>query len=52
MLQFGPNAPKGMKSNRLETVWGKSLFMWLRMYGPLEPWINKAWRPGENELVE
>jgi len=19
----------------------------LRMYGPLEPWIKKTWRPGE-----
>ena len=22
------------------------------MYGPLEPWINKTWRPGEVEPVE
>jgi len=24
----------------------------LRMYGPLEPWINKTWRPGEIALVK
>jgi hypothetical protein len=24
----------------------------LRLYGPLEPWIEKTWRPGEIELVE
>ena len=34
------------------TVPGKSWFIILRMYGPLEPWINKTWRPGEIELVE
>jgi hypothetical protein len=22
----------------------------LRMYGPLEPWLNKTWRPSEIEL--
>jgi hypothetical protein len=31
---------------------GKSWFTILRMYGPLEPWINKPWRPGEIQLVE
>jgi hypothetical protein len=25
---------------------------YLRMYGPLEPWIKKTWRPGEIELVK
>ena len=23
----------------------------LRMHGPLEPWIDNTWRPGEFELV-
>jgi hypothetical protein len=23
--------------------------MILRLYGPLEPWFNKTWRPGEIE---
>jgi hypothetical protein len=23
----------------------------LRLYGPLEPWFDKTWRPGEIELV-
>ena len=46
-LYFGPKAPKGKESNWLETVSGKSWFSILRMYGPLEPWINKTWKPGE-----
>jgi hypothetical protein len=24
----------------------------LRMYGPLKPWIDKTWRPGEVEPME
>jgi hypothetical protein len=23
-----------------------------RLYGPLEPWFDKTWRPGEPELVK
>ncbi len=49
---FAPEAPKGMEGNWLQTVPGKSWFTILRMYGPLEPWIDKTWRPGEIELVE
>ena len=50
-LYFGAKPPNGMENNWLETVPGKSFFVALRMYGPLEPWINKTWRPGEVELV-
>ncbi len=48
---FAPEAPEGKEGNWLQTVQGKSWFTILRMYGPLEPWINKTWRPGEIELV-
>ncbi len=51
-LYFAPQTPEGMENNWLETVPGKSWFVALRMYGPLEPWINKTWRPGEIELVK
>jgi len=51
-VYFGPKPPEGKKSNWLETIPGKSWFIILRMYGPLEPWINKTWRPGEIELVK
>ena len=51
-LYFGPKAPNGQESNWLQTVEGKSWFSILRMYGPLEPWINKTWKPGEIELVK
>jgi hypothetical protein len=51
-LYFAPEAPDGKEGNWLQTVPGKSWFTILRMYGPLEPWINKTWRPGEIELVQ
>ena len=50
-IYFGPTAPGGKEKNWLETIPGKSWFIILRMYGPLQPWIDKTWRPGEIELV-
>jgi hypothetical protein len=50
-IYFGPTPPTGKESNWLETIPGKGWFTILRMYGPLEPWINKTWRPSEIELV-
>jgi hypothetical protein len=47
---FGPRAPAGFEKNWVQTIPGKGWFMILRLYGPLEPWFNKAWRPGEIEL--
>jgi hypothetical protein len=50
-VYFAPKAPAGKENNWLQTVPGKSWFVILRMYGPLEPWLNKTWRPSEIELV-
>ena len=51
-VYFAPKAPSLREGNWLQTIPGKSWFAILRMYGPLEPWINKTWRPGEIELVK
>ena len=51
-IYFGPKAPEGKDGNWLQTVPGKSWFTILRMYGPMEPWIDQTWRPGEIEPVE
>jgi hypothetical protein len=48
-VYFGPKAPAGMERNWVQTIPGKGWFMILRLYGPLEPWFNKTWRPGEIE---
>jgi hypothetical protein len=51
-VYFSPKAPKGQESNWLQTIPGKAWFVALRMYGPLQPWLDQTWRPGEIELVE
>lgn len=50
-VYFAPKAPEGFENNWLQTIPGKSWFTILRMYGPLEPWLDKTWRPSEVELV-
>jgi len=49
---FGPEAPKGQEGNWVQTIPGKSYNVLLRLYGPLEPWFDKTWKPGDFELVE
>ena len=52
-LHFGPQAPEGdAAANWIQTVPGKGWFALLRLYGPLEPWFEKTWRPGDVELVD
>ena len=51
-VYFAPQAPPGKESNWIQTVPGKGWFTILRLYGALEPWFDKTWRPGEIELVK
>jgi hypothetical protein len=51
-MVFRTEAAPGKEGNWLETIPGKSWLSILRMYGPLEPWIKKTWRPSEIELVK
>jgi hypothetical protein len=49
-VYFGPQAPPGKEKNWIQTIPGKGWNTLLRLYGPLEPFYNKTWRPGEIEL--
>jgi hypothetical protein len=51
-VYFGPKAPDGKEKNWVQTIPGKGWNTLLRLYGPLEPFYKKTWRPGEIELVE
>jgi hypothetical protein len=51
-IWFGPKAPEGKEGNWVQTMPGKSYFVFLRLYGPLEPWFDKTWKPGDFELVK
>ncbi|MFW2374108.1 MAG: DUF1254 domain-containing protein [Gammaproteobacteria bacterium] len=50
---FSPALPVGVdQRNWIQTIPGKSWFIIFRAYGPLQPWIDKTWRPSELELVK
>ena len=51
-LFFSPEAPEGQDGNWVQTVPGKGWFAILRIYGPLEPWMDQTWRPSDISLVE
>jgi hypothetical protein len=51
-VYFGPKQPDGVKrGNWIQTVPGKGWWVVLRLYSPLEPFLDKSWRPSEIELV-
>jgi hypothetical protein len=51
-VYFGPKAPAGKENNWVQTLPGKGWNTVLRLYGPLEPYFDKTWQPGEIELVQ
>jgi hypothetical protein len=51
-VYFAPEAPPGKASNWIQTVPGKGWNMLFRLYGPLDPWFQKTWRPGDPTLVK
>jgi hypothetical protein len=50
-VYFGPKAPAGKENNWIQTIPGKGWNALFRLYGPLEPWFDKTWQPGEIEEV-
>ena len=51
-IYFAPKAPAGQEGNWVQTRPGKGWNVILRLYGPLEPWLNLSWKPGDVELVK
>jgi hypothetical protein len=50
-IWFGPKAPAGNEANWVQTMPGKGYNVILRLYGPLEPYFNQTWQPGDLELA-
>jgi hypothetical protein len=51
-VYFAPEQPGGVaRGNWIQTVPGKGWYVFLRLYGPLEPFFNKTWQPSEIEVV-
>ena len=51
-VYFGPKAPAGQENNWIQTNPGQGWSTIFRLYGPLNPWFDKTWRPSEIELVK
>lgn len=51
-LYFGPKAPTGKKNNWVQTNAGESFFLYLRLYGPLKPFINQSWPMNKVERIK
>lgn len=50
-IVFSPEAPAGLESNWIQTVRGKGWFTLLRLYGPMEAWFDRTWRPSDIERI-
>jgi hypothetical protein len=49
-IHFGPDAPAGTESgsrNWIQTTPAKGWFVLFRFYGPLEPFFDQSWKPGD-----
>ncbi|WP_353049681.1 DUF1254 domain-containing protein [Falsiruegeria litorea] len=44
---FSQQPPEGKEGNWVQTLPRKSFHVLLRLYGPLEPWFDKSWKPGD-----
>jgi hypothetical protein len=47
----GPAEADHHRNNWIRTVPGTSWFPMLRLYGPLEAWFDKSWKPGDRQVV-
>jgi hypothetical protein len=50
-LYFGPAAPEGYEKNWIKTKPGEGWLTLPRLYGPLEPILDKTWRWNDIELL-
>jgi len=51
-LYFGPEAPEGFEQNWIKTKPGEGWLTLPRLYGLLEPILEKTWRWNDIELVK
>jgi hypothetical protein len=52
-LYFGPEPPADApEENWVQTTPGKGWFVYLRLYGPEQPYFDKTWVPGDAEKLK
>jgi hypothetical protein len=50
-IYVGPKAPQGWENNWIQADPSKGWNVIFRLYGPLEPWFDQSWKPGDFEQV-
>ena len=48
-VYIGPEPPEGKEQNWIRTLPDTGWFPLIRLYGPLEPWIDGNWKPDDLE---
>ncbi len=51
-LYFGPEVPEGKEKNWVKTIPGEGWFAYIRLYGPLESYFDKTWKPDDIVKVQ
>jgi hypothetical protein len=51
-IHIGPNPPSTGEKGWVKTKEGEGFFVYFRFYGPLEPFYDKSWRPGDLAKVK
>ena len=51
-IYIGPKAPKGFKSNWIQTAQGQNWFSYFRFFGPTMPFFDKTWQLNDIEEVK
>jgi hypothetical protein len=46
-LYLGPEAPEGYEQNWIKTLPDQGVQVWIRLYGPLEPYFDHTWKPDD-----
>jgi hypothetical protein len=46
-IYFGPKAPRGKERNWIRTLDDRGWFPIVRFYGPLQPFFDQTWKPGD-----
>jgi hypothetical protein len=46
-IYFGSEAPEGFEKNWVKTIPGEGWFIYIRLYGPLEPFFAQTWKPDD-----
>jgi len=51
-VYVGPKAPKGLESNWVQSIPGRSWFAYFRLYGPTQPFFDRSWVLSDIEQVK